>query len=228
MEYKEHLISGLPLIKFQDKDKIDLIQQGKIYMKTLKWYREHESENGDTIVGDEFEALWFLRDAEIIIPDTNEIIKVKNEAIQTSFSNDFVFCMFGMYANKSFFEYSEEQKNELNSFGDTALIITDREEFIKRMISAAKKENIELYAGFVRYYSTEYDNANMICSLVDGMQNIAFWKRNSYSLQQEYRFLLHSVNTDKDYFILDIGDISDISIVMKATSALNAQIKKHN
>ncbi len=226
MRQTEHLVSELPLIKFQSKENIDSIRQGKIYMKTLKWYREHENENGDTIVGDEYEALWFLRDAEIIFPDINEIVKVSNEAIHTTFSNDFVFCMFGIYPKKDCFEYSEEQKAELASFGDTALLITNKNEFIKRMVIAAKREKMKLYAGFVSYYNPGTDNANMILSLIDGMHNIAFWKRNRYSLQQEYRFLLHSPNTDKDHFILEIGDISDISVVMKTSSALNARIEK--
>ena len=226
MKRREHLVAGFPLIKFQSSANIASIRQGKIYMKTLKWYREHENENGDTIVGDEYEALWPLREAEITFPDTNEFIKVSNETIHTTFSNDFVFCMFGVCPPKTHFEYSETQKSELTAFGDTALLITDKNEFIKRMIVAAKKENMKLYAGFVRYYDPEADNMNMILSLMDGMYNIAFWKRKRYSLQQEYRFLLHSPNTDKDHFILDIGDISDISIVMKTSSALNARIEE--
>lgn len=228
MNYKEHLIVGAPLIKFQDKDKIAEIQNGKIYMKTLKWYREHENASGNTIVGDEFEALWPVQEADIIFPELNEIVRLKNDALKTTFSDDFVFCMFSMYANKSFFEYSEEQKNELTSFGDTALLITDRNEFIKRMYAAAKRENIKMYSGFVNYYSAEHNNCDMICSLMEGMQNVAFWKRKKYCLQQEFRFLLHSVNTNEDHYVLDIGNIRDISIALKSNSVLNAKIKKHN
>lgn len=226
MEDKAPIISELPLIKFQDKDKIDSIRKGKIYMKSLKWYREHENEDGNTIVGDEFEGVLYLSDAKLFFPTTNELINVQHEAVQTSFSNDFVFCMFGMYPNKTSFKFSKEQKDELSTFGNTALIITNREEFIRRMIEKAQEENIKIYNDFVRYYSNKTDNINIIHSLTQGMQNIAFWKRDRYILQQEYRFLLHSVNTENDHYILDIGDISQISTVIDTTSVLNSTIDR--
>ena len=37
-------IKGMPLIKFQDKDKIKSLQSGKIYAKTLEYYRKREEE----------------------------------------------------------------------------------------------------------------------------------------------------------------------------------------
>ena len=38
---------GMPLIKFQDADKIKSLQAGKIYAKTLGYYRKREEETGD-------------------------------------------------------------------------------------------------------------------------------------------------------------------------------------
>lgn len=218
-------INGFPLIKFQDEEKIQKIQQGKIYMKTLSWYRKHEAANGNTVVGDELEGLLHFSNAKLFIPDLNEHISIDNEAIKTTYSNDFAFCMFCVNPKLQDFRFSEEQKKDLRSFGDTALIITDTNEFIKRILLSTEKLGIKCYHGIVNYYDVNVDNANMIFSLLSGMHNVAFWKRNSYALQQEYRFLLHNVQTDNDYFILDIGDISDISISMKADFALKAEIK---
>ena len=48
MEGKSYFqIKGMPLIKFQDKDKIKSLQSGKIYAKTLEYYRKREEETGD-------------------------------------------------------------------------------------------------------------------------------------------------------------------------------------
>lgn len=226
MSLTEKTIKGFPLIKFQDSEKIEKIQQGKIYMKTLKWYREHEAASGDTVVGDELEGLLHFSNANLIIPDLGEYIEINNGAMKTPYSNDFVFCMFSINPKQQNFKFSEEQKKELLSFGDTALIITDTNEFIKRLLASAEKLKLKVYHGVVNYYDVNVDDGNMLISLLSGMQNVAFWKRDSYALQQEYRFLLHSVKTDDDYYILDIGDISDISISIKTTSILNAEVKR--
>ena len=47
MQEKFHFqAKGMPLIKFQDADKIKSLQSGKIYAKTLGYYRKRE-ETGD-------------------------------------------------------------------------------------------------------------------------------------------------------------------------------------
>lgn len=47
-------VKGLPLIKFQDEDKINSLQSGKLYAKTLEYYRKREEETGDCEVGDRY------------------------------------------------------------------------------------------------------------------------------------------------------------------------------
>lgn len=46
--------------------------------------------------------------------------------------------------------------------------------------------------------------------------------KSYYGNQQEYRFLIEPPTTENDYYELDIGDISDISVVLTAKEALNA------
>lgn len=227
MSKSENIIVGPPLIKITTSDRIKSLLQGKIYMKSLKWYREYEAANSDTVVGDEFDGVLYFTDATLSIPDTGEAAEIKNSAMKTDYSDDFAFCMFSVYPNLPAFKFSEEQKKELLTFGDTALLITNTYEFVRRMSVAAEKFGLTLYSGKVNYYSPDIDSVDKMISLLAGMHNVAFWKRDSYSLQQEYRFLLHSVKTDDDFFILDIGDISDISVVMETTTMLKAEIKPH-
>lgn len=227
MSKNENIIVGPPLIKITTRDRVKSLLQGKIYMKSLKWYREHEAANNDTVVGDEFDGVLYFTDATFTILNTCETAEIKNSAMKTNYSDDFAFCMFSVYPNSATFKFSEEQKKELLTFGDTTLLITNTYEFVKRMSISAEKLGLTLYQGKVNYYNPNIDNGNKIISLLAGMHNVAFWKRDSYSLQQEYRFLLHSVKTDGDFFILDIGDISDISVVMDTTTMLKAEIKPH-
>lgn len=59
-------------------------------------------------------------------------------------------------------------------------------------------------------------------------QNVAFWKRESYAYQNEFRFVVSAENIDVDHLVLDIGNIKDISIIMKASSILNAEVFRRN
>lgn len=52
---------------------------------------------------------------------------------------------------------------------------------------------------------------------------IAFWKREKYSYQQEYRFLVHDFVDD--HLSVDIGDISDITDIVKTEELLNTYLE---
>jgi hypothetical protein len=112
------------------------------------------------------------------------------------------------------------------SFGDTALIITDSVEFIKRVNRAANIQGYESHFGAAQYYEPSEDSVNMIASLLKGMWNIAFWKRKHYAYQQEGRFVFTPGKETLDHIELDIGDISDISIIVPASTALNSMVDK--
>ena len=67
MQEKFHFqAKGMPLIKFQDADKIKSLQSGKIYAKNLGYYREREEETGDCEVGDKCEAMMHINKAIIL------------------------------------------------------------------------------------------------------------------------------------------------------------------
>ena len=91
---------------------------------------------------------------------------------------------------------------------------------------AAKGLGYEVFCGVVNYYNKDEDNANMLLSLLHGMHNIAFWKRDTYKVQQEFRIVLWKKDANKDYIEFDIGDISDISKVISIEEALSIQIIK--
>ena len=63
-------------------------------------------------------------------------------------------------------------------------------------------------------------------SLIQGTHNIAFWKRESYKEQQEFRIVIPKENCAKDHIELDIGDISDISKMFSTEQVLSSKIHK--
>lgn len=220
------VIKGAPLIKFQSKERIMRLQQGHLYAKTLSYYRELEKESGDADIGDEFEAMLHVNQGSLINKSSGEVTALSDALIRTTNSDDFVFCMLGIYPNLDSFEFSEKQKEKMLSFGDTALIILDSQAFINRVSQAANKVGVESHFKAVQYYNPNYDLVNIWVSLMNGMWNMAFWKRESYRYQQEGRFVFIPKEHGADHIKIDIGDISDISKIVPATSAITAIVNR--
>ena len=219
-------VAGPPLIKFQSRERIESLQKGYLYANTFEYYRKLEEETGDSEIGDKFEAMIHVNEAIINIPDTQESIKLNDALISTTHSNDYVFCMFTIYPNAESFSFTDKQKEKMLSFGDTALIIKDKDEFVKRVTSAAESKGMKAYFNAVNYFNPAVDNLDMIVSLMKGIWNIAYWKRDIYQYQQEARFVFMP-NDGDDHIELDIGDITDISEIITAKATLNAFAEKH-
>ena len=124
-----------------------------------------------------------------------------------------------MYATLNY-GFSEEQRKEMQSFGDTAVIITNVSEFIRRVSESAKLIGAQLGYGPVNYYRDNEKTHQM--QVMEQHGAAPLWKRERYSNQREYRFYLDK-ETD-DFLILDIGDIHDISVSMNAVDLLNGMI----
>lgn len=221
MEERRIITSGNPLIKFQDKEKIEYFRNGTIYMKSLEYYRKKEVETGNDTVGDLFEGMIHVCDGYIFIPELNVRHKLTNELLQTSFSTSFVFCLLGITPGITSFSFSDEQKDKISEFGDTALIITDRDEFLRRVTSAVFEKGLMGSHGFVTYGDEKTDCATYWYSLLkNGMSYAAYWKRKKYAYQQEYRLLIDNPPTDEEFYELTIGSIEDISITCTTREAL--------
>lgn len=48
-----------------------------MYMNSLEWFRKHESDNGDVVIGDSFEAMFHINEGKFILPDTGEEIEIR-------------------------------------------------------------------------------------------------------------------------------------------------------
>lgn len=221
-------IKGTPLIKFHEERIIDLIQQGSFRMNSLKVYRDMYADSGDEIIGDPHEGRLYFHESTIFIPAKGVCEEIRDEAIPTTSENDFVFCMFGIHdIAQGLFKFNDEQKSKLAATYNTALIITDEQEFMRRIYMQASSSGIDVRHGFVRYYDETIDEVSRLCSLLkDGMDSIAFHKRKKYSYQQEYRFAVTNRDVNKQYLEMNIGDISDISVKMPSTDALNAIVSQ--
>lgn len=222
----EGQINGFPLIKFKNTRIINSLKSGKIYLNSLKWFREYENELGDVVVGDSYEGMLHINEGELIIKETGEHHKLNDTIIPTVLSNSYVFCMTYIDPKNDKFEFDDEQKEELRNFGDAALVILDSEEFLSRIKKAAEEKGHKIYFNKVHYYDEKVDWADIFISLIQGTHNIAFWKRKAYSNQQEFRIVIPVEDYTEDHIELDIGDISDISKIFTTEQVLTMQVKK--
>ena len=212
---------GSPLIKFQSADRIESLRSGKIYAKNLGYYRNLERTSGDADIGDQNEGMLPVVNATIENQETGERLDLTDTRLETSESNDFVFCIFKSNPQMNGMRFTAAQKARMLTFGDTALLILDPDEFVNRVTQAATDQGFEVHYDSVKYYDPEHDNARMLVSLLEGMWNIAFWKRNRYAYQQEARFVFTPGNDSIDHIELDVGDLHDITEVFKASDVLN-------
>lgn len=63
------IVKGFSLIKVQSTERINDLQNGLIYMNSLVWYRKHENDNGDVVVGDSFEAMFHVNKGKLLFCD---------------------------------------------------------------------------------------------------------------------------------------------------------------
>lgn len=214
------LIKGSVFVKFQKSCIIKKTQQGSIYMNSLQQFRKLYKDSGDETIGDPYEGKLYIYNADCFIPDKGYNEHLSNYALQTKNENDFVYCLFNINIDKyNFFQFGNEIKDKLPKEYDKALIITNPEEFFKRLIKKAKDDGIELHHGCVNYYDEEDDLQRLYSLLSNGTKNVAFHKRKQYAYQQEYRFV--SPNPEKlDHIELKIGDISGISYAIETKKLL--------
>ena len=105
-------VKGTPLIKFQSAERINSLQRGHLYAKTLKYYRELEKETVMMKSVMSSKRCFILTKGHFRILDTGEEIPLNDTLMQTDNSDDFVFCMFGIYPSSQSFSFSDEQKRK--------------------------------------------------------------------------------------------------------------------
>ena len=124
-----------------------------------------------------------------------------------------LFCMYAV----DFSDLGETPNNdaiknvelpeELWEFGEYAVVVFDVPTFIQRAERAALARNYRFHRGRVVYYDP-------VLGLPDVPLNesLAFFKRNQFTHQKEYRFAFNTSIAGNSAITVSIGNISDIAI----------------
>lgn len=212
---KEELLA---LVKFGSKEYMeDFRRNGTMYMNTVEYFRALE---GRGHVGDEDEGLQSCYQSDrvnvkITKPDGDSILLTKEDGLtgqiltrNNAVNGQNIFCMYALLYSGT--KPVVDERTLI--FGDTYVCITSGTSFLERIHAAAKKARVKIYKRFVEYVARDSHNGEM------GI----FKKFDSYSYQNEYRFVL-SPGLSVPY-TLSLGDLSDISII-GSSSEINDHIE---
>ena len=221
------------LVKFfGDEAYVNNFVSGKIFSNRLSYFKRTE-ENGEFTRSDKHEGVigWFQPDRRRIVlngidltPDLAGPVEIQRSWLE----NINVFCMYAAHnRDLDLGSVSSENigviRNYLKidkdnfKFGEFAVVVKNVKEFINRIENAAKAKNYQIGRGLVKYYDPD------IFSDFFSDGEAVFRKRDTYRHQQEYRFVIDSRTEGLNAITLDIGDISDITIRMKAVD-INSEL----
>ncbi|WP_221388066.1 hypothetical protein [Clostridium perfringens] len=233
------------MIKFGEVENLKKLQKGELYCKNLKFYSDQERKTGDKSMGDIIEGKYRLTQCCIDCYDkeTKKLYyRYKDKTVLISVEDIEkmpVFCITGIKVEDLTFKKEDESTVSCNlkfsnilekmyseSYWNSGLIITNMSAFIDRVIKSCKNEGIEIQRRPVNYTDMDKNCLDRIQDIDKNLNNIAFWKDESYSYQYEYSIAFENKVVD-DNFILDIGDISDISKLYNKKELLDFMNREH-
>ena len=212
------------ICKIQKLNRLQELQRGHVYMKTLDYFREKELRDPASGAGDSDEGIIArMPTAELYVDmgsgkfeDSKKVADLENVAMSVV-GKTVVFC--AMCLN---FERKDDLNPYILTYFPNEKMLVDfatgpkekygtlfilRDPFIARCKAELIKRNLGGRAKRI-IYEDKPDPKQLSKNLSDAV----FVKRTKFSHQNEYRLW---VNTEvDDHLILDIGDISDISVCL--------------
>jgi len=204
------------LIKVGQEQHIDQLQQtGLIHSKTVKYFREQEIEEIQ-LRRDQREGAKSsirIKDLKLFI-ENKELPLIFQKGRLNTFDHDLdlthIYCLYA--ATPDLANGQPFIDHKVTKFGDTALLITDPGEFIKKVIKATKDKFESTYSP-VYYYPDNDDYTRLTI----------FHKPDILNYQREFRF--HFDHIDKDDIEFEIGSIEDISLKIESEKLLGLTMK---
>lgn len=203
MEDKGNIIESNILIKVTKKEYADDIRAGRLYMKPLGYFRALEQMG----VGDDREGFVASGVEAQIVYEGQILGYAKNWQLHV---DCFVFCTlsvdFEMVENGgNEFTISSKFLEEFMFDGNSeyVMVVINRAEFIKRIEQAMSPMELGWCFGNVEYT----DDTSAI--VPEEWYRAALRKRKEFAHQHECRLIVGV--TGDNHFLLNIGDISDIT-----------------
>ena len=216
--------SNLLLIKVTSRqDYSDQFLNGDLYCNRLSCFRMLED---DDQRGDSFEATMVYPPGSILtLENTNLLTSEKNvwTIPPTDLADNIrlrpdapnhlnVFCMYAVDFNDLKRTPNDDTKvtveltEKLWDFGDYAVIVFNVPTFIQRVEKEVLARRYKAMLGRVVYYDPMIGLPDVPLN-----ESLAFFKRNRFAYQKEFRFVFNTSIIGNNAITVSIGDISDIA-----------------
>lgn len=216
--------------------------EGSLYMNPLKYFKGLKEEK-DNNVADAHEGAYRVSQPHELLMSVNGVNLNPKDIIgpvifnMTWMEQVNVFCMTYLHShgilNQESFDDDELEKlkshykipTESYHLGDYSVVIHNVPEFLKRVQLALEKLGSvnEIYDYLMKPVEY-YDELNDSFSFDEYSIDSAFKKNTRYSHQSEYRIAIVRDNPNSSPFVLQVGDLKDISWVVETTK-INQYLK---
>lgn len=225
--------------KFGPLDRLEQLHKtGYIYMKNLKYFVDLEKQTLIKGKGDKFEARMFqASNLKIYDYETNNLLITCTDTTITDKDELYkpVFCItaknilenitefnYPHFESNLFFDHRMIEDFCKNTIEPYVLVITNVNEFLKRITTKIQEQNLNL-----RYNLVTYQDTTIFHQCKHKIEyNNSFNKDEMFSYQSEFRFIIDE-KVD-DYYDFSIGSIEDISIILPAKSIIDGLLVNGN
>ncbi|MBJ2175545.1 hypothetical protein JBL43_14935 [Aureibaculum sp. A20] len=210
-------------VKFGQKEHIEGLQnKGLLYLNTVDFFKKLESEQGargDFLEGASEIKNIYEQDESILTinpggKDEIHLNLTKAQIRQFFNYKGNIFSLFSIFNNKKETQEIEFEKS-MKSFGDTALIITNVSEFLKRVKLELDRQKYKFDWRLVDYYNENERNLKEL--------NI-FSKASTFQNQNEFRIYVENVNNKP--LKIEIGSIKEISYIVESEKLTKLKIER--
>lgn len=215
---------------FDNKTYADDFIQGKLFSNRLSFFRKLE-ENENANRGDKYEGIvsWYQPD-QIQVKINDRIITDLAAPVSIQMNWHEYLNIFRIYSahsgdfneitseNLDAFRKQLELPDDCQKLGEHTVLVTNVPEFIKRIEATVDKNNYGLTASLVEYYDPETFHGSF------NQRDSIFKKRDEFKHQKEFRFAFDTGSEGEDPLVLEIGDITDITMRCN-TSDINKNLE---
>ena len=210
-------------VKFGQKDHIEELQnKGLLYLNTVDFFKNLETEQG--VRGDFLEGASelkniFQEDKSVLTfnPGKKDEMNfnLTNAQIRQFFNyKGNIFSLFSIFNNNEETQIIEFGKS-MKSFGNTALIITNVNEFLIKVKLELKKRKFKFHLGLIDYYN-EYER---------NLKELNIFKKAS-TFQNQNEFRIYVENENNKSLKIEIGSIKEITYLIKSEELTKMKIEK--
>ena len=201
---------------FDDEEEVRKFRGGTITVERLSHLRKYDSDEGTL----------FMHPTSLVIGPHNltpDLVGPVTAKLNWMDNLHILSLYAGNFSDETITDTDEFRRrlqvsDEFLRTKPMAVVITNTKEFIERIEAATTSKNFGLYRGLVKYFDPAVPNNEMFKNIdrrLPGLQALLF-RKMEYQFRSEYRFIFITGSIGDDDVDLQIGDISDISIIVEA------------